>query len=133
MVHVETVVSTDVSDTKFVNSFTRPYQYQEEFTVKGLLFKRERLIGVYTPDYQLIPVNVELPWRLQKALFKARIRVKELKGVIKVFRGYRESKVVVYLMELKSKKTWRIHETDWVVSDEPGEGITQTESIYSGH
>ncbi|CAI1494167.1 protein of unknown function (plasmid) [Thermococcus nautili] len=130
---METVVSTDVSDTKFVNSFTRPYQYQEEFTVKGLLFKRERLIGVYTPDYQLIPVNVELPWRLQKALFKARIRVKELKGVIKVFRGYRESKVVVYLMELKSKKTWRIHETDWVVSDEPGEGITQTESIYSGH
>lgn len=130
---METVVSPDVSDTKFVNSFTRPYQYQEEFTVKGLLFRRERLIGVYTPDYQLIPVNVELPWRLQKALFKARIRVKELKGVIKVFQRYRESKVVVYLMELKSKKAWRIHETDWVVNDEPGEGITQTESIYSGH
>jgi len=101
VVHVETVVSPDVSDTKFVSPFNDLYKYQEEFNIKGFLFRGEHLAGIYTPDYQLIPVNVELPWNVRKALFKAKIKVK---GVIEVIYKYDKFKVTIYLMDLKSKR-----------------------------
>ena len=105
-------ISTHVGDSKSVTIPSGQYKHVEEFRVKGLLFERGNLIGVYDDEYHLIPVNLELPRKMGKEVFKGRIRVK---GVLEVIQRYEEVKVRVYLKDLKSNKRWVIHDTGWVM------------------
>jgi hypothetical protein len=118
---METALHNYVSDFKNVPAPTMFQRYSEEFNIKGIVFHNGKLMGVYYEDFTLIPVNLPVPMDVVKAIFKAKTKVK---GFIEVIQGIREAKVQVFLIEVKSRKRWRIYDSGWVEVEEGQDDVT---------